>query len=149
MQIISLVIAAAISIGTVVYGFKAMKNGKKGSIKKAILTTVSAFGLVMAGAIISTMFGGNVLAETVPAAAEATQAATGISMGEGMKYLAAALATGIATIATGIAVGSVGSSAIGAISEDQSLLGKTLIFVGMAEGISIYGMIISILILFV
>lgn len=148
MQIISLVVAAAISIGTIVYGVKAVKNRKRGSIKKALLTTVSAFGLVMAGAIISTIFGGNVLAETAPAAAEAA-AATGISMGEGFKYLAAALATGIATIATGIAVGSVGSSAIGAISEDQSLLGKTLIFVGMAEGISIYGMIISILILFV
>ena len=151
MQILTLVLAAAISIGTVVYGFKAMKNGKKGSIKKAILTTVSAFGLVMAGAIISTVFGGNVLAETAPAAAEATAtaAATGMSIGEGLKYFSAALATGIATIATGMAVGSVGSSAIGAISEDQSLLGKTLIFVGMAEGISIYGMIISILILFV
>ena len=149
MQILSLVLAATISIGTVVYGFKAMKNGKKGSIKKAILTTVSAFGLVMAGAIISTIFGGNVLAETAPAAAEATTAATGMSIGEGLKYFSAALATGIATIATGMAVGSVGSSAIGAISEDQSLLGKTLIFVGMAEGISIYGMIISILILFV
>lgn len=149
MQILSLVLAATISIGTVVYGYKAMKNGKKGSIKKAILTTVSAFGLVMAGAIISTIFGGNVLAETAPAAAEATAAATGMSIGEGLKYFSAALATGIATIATGMAVGSVGSSAIGAISEDQSLLGKTLIFVGMAEGISIYGMIISILILFV
>ncbi|MGD9567452.1 MAG: ATP synthase subunit C [Sedimentibacter sp.] len=149
MQIISLILAAAISIGTIVYGFKAMKNRKKISIKKAILTTVSAFGLVMAGAIISTIFGGNVLAETAPAAAEATAAATGISIGEGLKYFSAALATGIATIATGMAVGSVGSSAIGAISEDPSLLGKTLIFVGMAEGISIYGMIISILILFV
>ena len=50
---------------------------------------------------------------------------------------------------TGKAVGAVGSSAIGAVSEDASILGKTLIFVGMAEGIAIYGMIISILILFV
>jgi len=149
MQIISLILAATISVGTIVYGFRAIKNGKRGSIKKAILTTVSAFGLVMAGAIISTIFGGNVLAETAPAAAEATAVATGMSIGEGLKYFSAALATGIATIATGMAVGSVGSSAIGAISEDQSLLGKTLIFVGMAEGISIYGMIISILILFV
>ncbi len=148
MQIISLVLAAAISIGTIVYGFKAMKNNKKGNIKKAILTTASAFGLVMAGAIISTIFGGNVMAETA-VAAETAAAAAGISIGEGIKYFSAALATGIATIATGMAVGSVGSSAIGAISEDPSLLGKTLIFVGMAEGISIYGMIISILILFV
>ncbi len=148
MQIISLVLAAAISIGTIIYGFKAMKNNKKGNIKKAILTTASAFGLVMAGAIISTIFGGNVMAETA-VAAETAAAAAGISIGEGIKYFSAALATGIATIATGMAVGSVGSSAIGAISEDPSLLGKTLIFVGMAEGISIYGMIISILILFV
>ncbi|HBV67027.1 MAG TPA: ATPase [Clostridiales bacterium] len=148
MQIISLVLAAAISIGTIVYGFKAIKNNKKGNIKKAILTTVSAFGLVMVGAVISTLFGGNVMAETA-AAAETAAVASGISIGEGIKYFAAALSTGIATIATGIAVGSVGSSAIGAIAEDQSLLGKTLIFVGMAEGISIYGMIISILILFV
>lgn len=146
MQVISLILAVSISVGTIVYGYKAMKNRKKGSIKKAILTTVSAFGLVMAGAIISTIFGGNVLAET---AAAAEPAAAGISIGEGIKYFSAALATGIATIATGMAVGSVGSSAIGAIAENESLLGKTLIFVGMAEGISIYGMIVSILILFV
>jgi len=59
------------------------------------------------------------------------------------------LSTGLATIGAGLAVASVGSSAIGAVSEDSSLLGKTLIYVGMAEGIAIYGMIISILILFV
>lgn len=87
----------------------------------------------------------------VYAAGEAAQAAasTGMSMGEGFKYLAAAISTGLATIGTGLAVGSVGSSAIGAVTEDSSILGKTLIFVGMAEGIAIYGMIISILILFV
>jgi len=40
-----------------------------------------------------------------------------------------------------------GSAALGAISEDQSLLGKSLIFVGLSEGIAIYGLIVSILIL--
>jgi V/A-type H+-transporting ATPase subunit K len=102
----------------------------------------------MIGAIVSTIFGGNVFAETAASTTEAA-AAGAIGIGEGLKYLSAALSTGIATIATGIAVGSVGSSAIGAISEDSSLLGKTLIFVGMSEGIAIYGLIISILILFV
>ncbi|WP_313164737.1 ATP synthase subunit C [Sedimentibacter sp.] len=145
MQILSILLAAAISAGTIIYGYKSMKKGKKGSIKKAILTTVSAFSLVMLGAIISTITGGNAFAETVTEVA----ASTGISMGEGFKYLAAALSTGLATIGTGLAVGSVGSSAVGAVSEDASILGKTLIFVGMAEGIAIYGMIISILILFV
>jgi len=145
MQIITMLLAASISIGTIAIGYRALKQGKRGSIKKAMIKTLSAFGLVMAGAIISTIYGGNVLAET----AAATVADTGMSMGEGFKYLAAALSTGLATIGTGVAVGSVGSSAVGAVSEDSSILGKTLIFVGMAEGIAIYGMIISILILFV
>lgn len=61
--------------------------------------------------------------------------------------LAAALATGLACIGAGIAVAMVASSAIGAISEDPSLLGKTIIFAGLAEGIAIYGLIISIMIL--
>lgn len=65
----------------------------------------------------------------------------------GMAYIAAALSTGLATIGAGIAVAVAGSAALGAISEDSSLLGKTLIFVGLAEGIAIYGLIISIMIL--
>ncbi|MGB3365877.1 MAG: ATP synthase subunit C, partial [Acidaminobacteraceae bacterium] len=55
--------------------------------------------------------------------------------------------TGMATIGAGYAVGAVGSSALGAVSENPKILGKTLIFVGLAEGIAIYGLIISILIL--
>lgn len=65
----------------------------------------------------------------------------------GLGYIAAALCTGLATIGAGYAVGAVGSSALGAVSEDPRILGKTLIFVGLAEGIAIYGLIISILIL--
>ena len=61
--------------------------------------------------------------------------------------VAAALATGLACIGAGIAVAMVASSAIGAISENPSLLGKTIIFAGLAEGIAIYGLIISIMIL--
>ena len=128
-----------------------MKNGKKGNIKKAVLTTASAFGLIMLGSIITTIFGTNVFAETVTttqAAAETANVTTGLGLGEGLKYFSAAFSTAIATLATAKAVSSVGSSAVGAVSEDPSLLGKTLIFVGMAEGIAIYGMIISILILF-
>ena len=61
--------------------------------------------------------------------------------------MAAALSTGLAAIGAGIAVAISSSAALGAISEDSSLLGKTLIFVGLSEGIAIYGLIISILIL--
>lgn len=62
-------------------------------------------------------------------------------------FLAAALATGLSSLGAGIAVASVGSAAIGALAEKPELLGRALIMVGLAEGIAIYGLIISILIL--
>jgi V/A-type H+-transporting ATPase subunit K len=62
-------------------------------------------------------------------------------------FMAAALATGLSSLGAGIAVASVGSAAIGAMAEKPELLGRALIMVGLAEGIAIYGLIISILIL--
>ena len=62
-------------------------------------------------------------------------------------YMAAALATGLSALGAGFAVASVGSAAIGAMAEKPELLGRVLIMVGLAEGIAIYGLIISILIL--
>ena len=50
-------------------------------------------------------------------------------------------------IGGGIAVASAASAALGAISEDSSVLGKSLIFVGLAEGVCLYGLIISFMIL--
>lgn len=66
---------------------------------------------------------------------------------KGFGLIAVALSTGLACIGAGIAVATVGSSSVGAISENPKLLGKTIIFVGLAEGIAIYGLIISIMIL--
>jgi V/A-type H+-transporting ATPase subunit K len=66
---------------------------------------------------------------------------------KGTSLIAAALAVGLAAIGSGIAVAVVASSAVGAISENPSLLGKTVIFAGLAEGIAIYGLIVSIMIL--
>ena len=54
---------------------------------------------------------------------------------------------GLSCIGGGIAVASAASAALGAISEDQSILGKSLIFVGLAEGVALYGLIISFMII--
>ncbi len=78
-------------------------------------------------------------------AAETTQAIDSFS--RGMGFFAAALVTGLSTIGAGIATGSAASSALGAISENESIMGKTLIFVALAEGIAIYGLLISFTIL--
>lgn len=69
------------------------------------------------------------------------------SSSSGMGLIAAALAIGLSAIGSGIAVAVVASSAVGAISENPSLLGKTVIFAGLAEGIAIYGLIIAIMII--
>jgi V/A-type H+/Na+-transporting ATPase subunit K len=61
--------------------------------------------------------------------------------------LSAALATAASSIAGGYAVAKLGAAAVGALAEKPDLFGRLLIFVGLAEGIAIYGVIISILIL--
>ena len=70
-------------------------------------------------------------------------AAAGIGTGAGLGYLAAGLATGLSSVGAGIAVAAAASTAIGAISEDPKLMGKSLIFVALAEGIALYGLLVS------
>ncbi len=61
--------------------------------------------------------------------------------------LAAAISTGLASIGAGIAVSGTGAAAVGAIAEKPEAFGRSLIFVGLAEGIAIYGLVISFLVL--
>ena len=65
----------------------------------------------------------------------------------GWGYVAAALVTGLAAVAAAYAVATVGAAAVGALAERPELFGRLLILVGLAEGIAIYGVIISVLIL--
>jgi V/A-type H+-transporting ATPase subunit K len=61
--------------------------------------------------------------------------------------MAAAIAAGLSAVGAAYAVAHVGSAAVGALAEKPELLGRVLIFVGLAEGIAIYGLIVAILIL--
>ena len=99
------------------------------------------FGTLLLTVIIAFTGDGSVAAAADVSAAAASDLSTG------MGYLAAAFVTGLSCIGGGIAVASAASAALGAISEDQSVLGKSLIFVGLSEGIALYGLIISFMIL--
>lgn len=123
------------TIGTGFFMVYKQMDGSKKNLKKVLRFNLFAFIPILAAAIIV----------LVPQAISAETVAT--SSPSGLGFIAAALSTGLATIGAGYAVGVVGSSALGAVSEDASILGKTLIFVGLAEGIAIYGLIVSILIL--
>jgi V/A-type H+/Na+-transporting ATPase subunit K len=87
-------------------------------------------------------------AHPVLAAPEAAAATSAVApQSAGWALLAAALSTALATLGAGYAVGRVGSAAVGAIAEKPELFGRVLVLVGLAEGIAIYGLIVSILIL--
>ncbi len=69
------------------------------------------------------------------------------SNSDAFKYIAACLAVGLACIAGGSAVGKIGSAAMGAMSENAELSGKALPFVGLAEGICLWGFLVALLII--
>lgn len=133
---ITLAVALLLSIA-IPFGAFAAGEKTKGRYKTALGINALLFvgTLVVAGGL---MFTGNAFAaETASAASNAA----------GWGYLAAALSTGMSCIGGGIAVSAAASAALGAISEDGSILGKSLIFVGLAEGVCLYGLIISFMIL--
>jgi V/A-type H+-transporting ATPase subunit K len=70
-----------------------------------------------------------------------------ISTGMGLAMLGVGIPTGLSTIGAGIAVGPIGAASLAAITEKPETLGRTLIYLGLAEGIAIYGLVISILLL--
>jgi V/A-type H+-transporting ATPase subunit K len=77
----------------------------------------------------------------------ATAAAPEISIGMGLAMLGVGIPTGLSTIGAGIAVGPIGAASLAAVMERPEALGRTLIFLGLAEGIAIYGLVMSILLL--
>ena len=142
MIIYTALLALAVVIITIYSGLYLVKNNEnpsKAKIRKALKMNLFTFVPIMLMVIVL----------MIPSGSKAAEAgATAATASDGLKYIGAALSTGLATIGTGYAVGTVGSAALGAISEDQSILGRTIIFVGLAEGIAIFGVIISILILY-
>lgn len=94
-------------------------------------------------------FAALVFSATAALASEAPAAAATAAAGSaaGLGFLGAALSTGLACIGAGIGVAFVGAAALGVVGEKPSLFGTTLIYMGLAEGIAIYGLVISLFIL--
>ncbi len=126
----------ALLMAPVIPVYTGVTTGKKA--RHAIAFNLCAFlGICLLGVILP--ISGFVSAADTAAAAASTSA--------GMGYIAAALVTGISAIGAGIAIAAAAPAAIGAVSEDGKNFGKALIFVVLGEGIALYGLLISILIL--
>jgi V/A-type H+-transporting ATPase subunit K len=109
----------------------------------------SRFSLALLALSLALGLCGTALLWWAPATAHAAEAATAgrTAVDGSWAFIAAAAATGLAALGAGFAVARVGTAAVGALAEKPELFGRLLIFIGLAEGIAIYGLIVAILIL--
>ena len=70
-----------------------------------------------------------------------------VTLGFGLAILGAGLPMAVAAIGAGIALGPVGAAAMAVLAEKPEMFGRTLVYMGLAEGIAIYGLVVSILLL--
>lgn len=115
------------------------------SAKARLATHIIGFFTIIVGVFVVQLF----IRPTVMAATpdETTMDLMTGSMAQGLGFLSAAIATGLGSIGAGIAVAAAAPAAIGAFSENEKNFGKSLIFVALGEGVAIYGLLISILII--
>lgn len=119
------------------------KTTKK-EAKTRLYTHVSLFFALVLFVFIWQASGLSVFAEEV--AEETVQGFAG-SIAQGLGFIGAALTTGMSALGAGVAVAAAAPAAIGAFSENDKNFGKSLIFVALGEGVAIYGLLISILII--
>ncbi|GHV40824.1 hypothetical protein FACS189490_06620 [Clostridia bacterium] len=111
------------------------KPGKAGRFKLALAgNTMTFFGVLLFATIF--LFSGT-----------ANAAEAGEISSSGLAFIGAALSVGLGSLGAGIATGNAASAALGALSENEGVFGKAIIFVALGEGIAIYGLIIAFMIL--
>ncbi len=134
IQVLTAVAMVLTIVIPMAYFFGSRQRTKKRYKKSLAMNCAAFFGLLMITAVV-TLSG-----------ASTASAATG-EAASGLGFIGAALAVGLSGIGSGVAVASSASAALGALSEDSSVFGKSLIFVAMAEGIALYGLIIAFMII--
>lgn len=139
LDYILLLVPVVFLVASVYYAYKDVSLRKR-SRKSAVLRQIASFAVVGSVCLITSLV-------AMAAAPEAPAAAAAGDLNKGISMMAAALATGISGIGGGIAVGGAAPAAIGATSEDPKAFGKALIFVALGEGVALYGLLVSILII--
>lgn len=135
MEFVLLSIPVIFGVTSVCLANRAVNRGCRA--KKALFMQIASFCAVFLVCFLCPM---------IASAAEVSDAAA-VSGSMGMGLIGAGIATGLSCIGGGIAVGYAAPAAIGATSEDPKNFGKSLIFVALGEGVALYGMLVSILIL--
>jgi V/A-type H+-transporting ATPase subunit K len=135
-----MVLPVAATLGAGIWLEMKPRSVPAGWLKGSLFANVALFGLGLAGVMLLGV-------QEVLAAEPAATAAGAITLGQGLALLGIGLPTGLAAIGAAIALGPIGSAALAVIAEKPEMFGRTLIYMGLAEGIAIYGLVMSILLL--
>jgi V/A-type H+-transporting ATPase subunit K len=136
-----MVISVAATMGAGVWlELKPNRLPSPGWLKGGVLANFLVFGGALAAMLLLGV-------QEVMAAEPVAGAAMEISLGKGLALIGIGLPTALAAIGAGIALGPVGSASLAVIAEKPEMFGRTLIYMGLAEGIAIYGLVMSILML--
>jgi V/A-type H+-transporting ATPase subunit K len=154
VRLLSVILASLVPMGLAVYFTVRQRRHASTPATKRLVWGVTGFNIVLA----MLAMGLGIAWLSLPTTAMAAEVSPQASSNDPYQSLATAIATGLsaigagisvggAAIGAGIAVGGTGAAAVGTIAEKPESLGRALIFVGLAEGIAIYGLIISFMVL--
>ncbi len=139
--LLTLSVVGIIALGTYLLLFPELVKQKIPRwVKGSVVMNLALFAIGIIAILLATV---NEAAAAQSVAGEMKE----VSIGLGLALVGIGLPTGLAAIGAGLAVGSVGSASLAVIVEKPELFGRTLIYLGLAEGIAIYGLVVSILLL--
>jgi V/A-type H+-transporting ATPase subunit K len=141
----SLIVLGIIGTGLAMEFSPSFRNGSYRTwFKPALVTNLVLF----VGAMIALgILGGPDAMAAVAAADVPTFVQHQATAGMGLELIGVAVPTAVATVGAGLAVGQIGSASLAVVAEKPEMFGRTLIYLGLAEGIAIYGLVMSILLL--
>lgn len=126
-----------------------MKIGNVLKLSRLALVVMCMFMFGLCAYASSTAEAEAVATASTPPAAKVVHDAvpTALETSTSAKYLAIAIIMGCGSLAAALAVGKIGAATMGAAAEKPELLGKAIAFVGLGEGIALFGFLISLFLL--
>jgi len=146
IKIVIVTLATLIPLAPVAMYFVSLHSNNPLKIAKDLMFAFKGYNLVLALMALGIGLVWLISPDTVLAAGVALQEGPGTL--DTYDALAAGISTGLAALGAGVAVSGTGAAAIGAISEKPEMFGRALLFVGLAEGVAVYGLLIAFLVLF-
>jgi len=146
IKIVIVTLATLIPLAPVIMYFVSLRSNNPLKTAKDLMFAFKGYNLVLALMALGIVLVWLISPDAVMAAGVALQEEAGTL--DAYDALAAGISTGLAALGAGVAVSGTGAAAIGAISEKPEMFGRALLFVGLAEGVAVYGLLIAFLVLF-